>query len=57
MKTLSNFPKIECPFIRKNFEVNKNDWKKYGRELELREPKVYLATNKINSGYEWVFEN
>ena len=57
MKTLSNFPKIECPFIRKNFEVNKEDWKKYGRELELRKPEVYLATNEINPGYEWVFED
>jgi len=57
MEALSNFPKIECPFIRKNFEVNKEDWKKYGRELELREPKVYLAIDEINPGYEWIFED
>jgi len=57
MEALSNFPKIECPFIRKNFEVNGDDWKKYGRELELREPKVYLVVNEINPGYEWIFED
>jgi len=57
MKALSNFPKIECPFIRKTFEVNKDNWKKYGRELELRQPEVYLVTNEINPGYEWVFED
>jgi len=57
MKALSNFPKIECPFIRKTFEVNKNDYKKYGRELELRTPEVYLVINEINPGYEWVFED
>jgi len=57
METLSDFPKIECPFIRKNFEVNKEDWKKYGRELELRSPEVYLVVNEINPGYEWVFRD
>ncbi|HUX80370.1 MAG TPA: RNA ligase family protein [Alphaproteobacteria bacterium] len=57
METLSNFPKIECPFIRKNFEVNKDDWKKYGKELQMREPSVYLVINEINPGYEWVFED
>jgi hypothetical protein len=57
MKTLSNFPKIECPFIRKTFKVNKEDWKKYGRELELRSPDVYLVIDEINPGYEWVFED
>jgi len=57
MEALSNFPKIECPFIRKTFEVNKDDWKKYGRELELRKPEVYLAIDEIRPGYEWVFED
>ena len=57
METLSNFPKIECPFIRKNFEVNKDDWKKYGKESQMREPSVYLVINEINPGYEWVFED
>jgi len=57
MKALSNFPKIECPFIRKKFEVNRDDWKKYGKELQMREPSVYLITNEINPGYEWIFED
>jgi len=57
MEKLSNFPKIHCPFIRKNFEVNKDQWKKYGRKLQLREPKVYLATDEINPGYDWVFDD
>jgi len=57
MEKLSNFPKIHCQFIRKNFEVNKDQWKKYGRKLQLREPKVYLATDEINPGYDWVFDD
>ena len=56
MKELSNFPKIECPFVRKIFPVNVDDWKKHGKQLQLREPKVYLATPEITPGYEWVFE-
>jgi len=57
MEKLSNFPKIHCPFIRKNFDINKDQWKKYGRKLQLREPKVYLAVNEINPGYDWVFDD
>ena len=54
---LTDFPKIKCPFIRKKFKVNKDDWKKYGRKLQMRSPEVYLVVNKINPGYEWVFES
>lgn len=54
---LSDFPKIQCPFIRKDFDVNKNEWEKYGRKLKLGGPKVYLVINEINPGYEWVFED
>ncbi|MBF0430208.1 MAG: hypothetical protein HQK83_02930 [Fibrobacteria bacterium] len=54
---LSDFPKIECPYIRKTYKVNKDQWRKYGRSLQLREPKVYLVTDEINPGYEWVFED
>ncbi len=57
MDKLSNFPKIHCHFIRKNFDINKDQWKKYGRKLQLRGPKVYLATDEINPGYEWVFND
>ena len=54
---LSDFPKIVCPFIRKNYNVNKDEWKKVGRKLGLREPMVYLVTNEVTPGYEWVFED
>ncbi len=54
---LSDFPKIQCPFIRQDFKVNKEQWKKYGSRLQLREPKAYLAIDKVNPGYEWVFED
>lgn len=54
---LTDFPKIHCPFIRKRFKVNKEDWKKYGRKLQMRSPKAYLVVNEINPGYEWVFES
>ena len=57
MKELSNFPKIECPFVRRNFPINVDDWKKHGKQLQLREPKAYLATPEITPGYEWVFED
>ncbi len=54
---LSDFPKIHCPFIRQTYKVNKSQWKKYGSKLHLREPKAYLVVNRINPGYEWVFED
>jgi len=57
MIELSDFPKIHCPFKRKVFKVNIEDWKKYGRELQLRTPEVYLAIDEVNPGYEWVFED
>lgn len=54
---LSNFPKVRCPFIRKDFKVNKVEWEKYGRQLQLRQPYAYLVTDEIVPGYEWVFED
>lgn len=54
---LSDFPKIECPFIRVLCDVNVDDWKNYGRQLNMREPRTYLAVNSINPGYEWVFDD
>lgn len=46
MDLLTDFPKIQCPFIRKIFPVNKDDFKKHGRKLQLRNPEVYLVTNE-----------
>lgn len=54
---LSDYPKIHCPFIRKEIPVDKDDWEKYGKELQLRTPNVYLVQPEINPGYEWVFED
>ena len=54
---LPDYPKLHSPFIRKTFEVNKEDWGKYGRALQLRSPDVRLVINEINPGYEWVFED
>ena len=57
MNKLTNFPKIQCPFRRRVFKVNEEDWKKYGKALELRKPEVYLVVNEVTLGYEWVFED
>ncbi len=54
---LSDFPKIHCPFIRQTFGVNREQWKKHGSRLNLRKSEVYLAVDRINPGYEWVFED
>jgi len=54
---LTDYPKIYCPFVRKNYKVNVEDWQKHGRELELRSPSVRLVTGEINPGFEWVFED
>lgn len=54
---LSDFPKIQCPFVRKTYKVNKDDFKKYGSELQLRTPEVYLVVDEINPGFEWVFDD
>ncbi|MDA3810325.1 MAG: hypothetical protein PF518_08350 [Spirochaetaceae bacterium] len=54
---LTDFPKIECPFIRKTFKVDKESFKKNGKKVNLRSPEVYLAISEINPGYEWVFDD
>jgi len=54
---MSDFPKIHCPFIRKDFKVDRDDWKKHGRKLQLRRPEAYLVVDEINPGYEWCFED
>lgn len=54
---MTDFPKLYCPFLRQTFKVNPDDWKKHGSPLGLRTPEVYLVVNRINPGYEWVFED
>lgn len=53
---MSDFPKIECPYIREIFDVDITTFKQHGKQYQLREPKVQLVINKINPGYEWVFD-
>ncbi len=57
MIELTDFPKIHCPFIRKTYTVNKEQWVEYGHSLQLRQPEAYLVTDNITPGYEWVFED
>jgi len=57
MKNLTDFPKLECPFVRKTFKVNKNDFKEYGRQFQLRTPEVYLVTDEVAPGFEWVLDD
>lgn len=54
---LSDFPKIHCPFIRQTFKVDRDDFKQHGAKLQLRTPEVYLVVNRVNPGFEWVFED
>lgn len=54
---LTDFPKLYCPFIRQTFKVDKEAWKQHGAPLKLREPKAYLVVNRVNPGYEWVFND
>ena len=55
--TMSDFPKLRCPFIRQTFKINPEQWKKFGRKMGVRSPEVYLAVDRLNPGYEWVFED
>jgi len=57
MEVLSDFPKIECPFIRQDFKVDMADWQQHGKALQLRRPSIYLVVDEIRPGYEWVFED
>lgn len=55
--SLTDFPKLYCPFIRQTFVVNKEQWKQFGAKLKLRTPEAYLVVDRVNPGYEWVFED
>jgi len=54
---IADFPKIYCPFIRKIFRVDEDDWRERGSRLQLRSPEAYLAVDAVNPGYEWVFDH
>ncbi len=55
--SLTDFPKITCPFIRQTYKVNREQFKQHGRKYGLRKPEVYLVVDRVNPGYEWVFED
>ena len=54
---LSDFPKLHCPFVRQTFKLNPDQWKLHGRALNLRAPEAHLVVNRVNPGYEWVFDD
>ncbi len=54
---LSDFPKLQCPFVRQTFKINKDHFKERGSQFNLRAPEVYLVVDQVNPGYEWVFED
>jgi hypothetical protein len=54
---LTDFPKICCPFIRQTFKVDHEQFKAHGSKYGLRTPEVYLVVDRINPGYEWVFDD
>jgi hypothetical protein len=54
---LTDFPKLSCPFIRQTFQINNDDFKAKGGPLGLRGPEAYLVVDRVNPGYEWVFED
>ena len=54
---MCDFPKVQCPFLRQTFSVDLDGFKRLGSKLKLRNPEVYLAVNRVNPGFEWVFEH
>lgn len=54
---IDDFTKLESPFVRKIYQVDKDDWKKHGSKMGLREPHVYLVTPEIAEGYSWVVDH
>lgn len=54
---LTDFPKICCPFIRQTFKVDPEDFRRGGAKFGLRLPEAYLVVDRVNPGYEWVFED
>jgi hypothetical protein len=54
---LTDFPKLHCPFIRQTFPVDAAAFKEKGRAFGLRAPEVYLVVDRVNPGYEWVFQD
>lgn len=56
MDLLSDYPKLESPYIRKLYQVDVKSWKSHGKSL-MRGPELYLATNEVDQKYSWVFDD
>ncbi|MDO8641459.1 MAG: RNA ligase family protein [Nitrosarchaeum sp.] len=59
-EVLTNFPKIECPFIRRYYKADKEQLRHFLSTHKMRlnyDGLLYLITPEINPGYEWVFED
>lgn len=54
---MTDFPKLHCPYIRQTFKASKKDWKEHGSSLKMRQAEVYLVVDRVNPGYEWVFDD
>lgn len=52
---LADFPKLECPFVRKTYRVGPEEFKRHRARLGLRSPELRLVVDEVNPGYEWVF--
>jgi hypothetical protein len=50
--TLSDFPKLHCPFIRQTFKVNKDDWKQCGSSFQLIFEAMDLPENSVDEDEE-----
>lgn len=57
MTAQCEFPKIDCPFVRREYPVSADDFDHYGAKLSLKSPVLKLVTDDIVPGYEWVFED
>lgn len=57
MDLIDDFTKILCPFVRKTYDIDHDDWRKHGSKMGLREPNVYLVTTEVAEGYSWVLEH
>lgn len=54
---LTDFPKVQCPYVRRLFKVDQEQWKIHGSKLKLKHPRAYLVTKQVNPGFEWVFDD
>jgi hypothetical protein len=57
---LTNFPKLHSPFIRRTFQADREQLKKFLSENKMRpnyDGVLYLVTSEIDPEYAWVFDS